>query len=140
MAFRREIDYDLLDLSEDELFNKLGSELKERESSGPDMYSPSYDEYESNNLRERLNRKEEEKNRNISLGRRLFNANRELLYSEICVRFNYCEKRREYKDVNSAYYAIMGVISTWNIPFGIGSILGAILIKKKLEKFCKCGY
>jgi hypothetical protein len=158
--------YYLLEFGEDSLYNILGGKLieiermnKESESSGPIMYSPSNDKDVKvrpiprnaqlspaskkdivDKIREEAIRMAEEQYRNKRIGRRYFDSCRKKLHYEICVKFKYCEKCKEYKDVNSAYYAIMGVISTLNIPVGVGSILGAILIKKKLEKFCECGH
>jgi uncharacterized Zn finger protein (UPF0148 family) len=158
--------YYLLEFSEDELYEMLGAEIieldkminkreskpKASEISGNVQFSPSVkskslrlrtyidSEEDERFKRERLRRMREERFRKIAVGRRFFDAYREKLYIEICIKFRYCEKCREYKDVNSAFYAIMGIISTFFLPGSIGGILGAILIKKKLERFCRCGY
>lgn len=62
------------------------------------------------------------------------------LRREICVKFDYCKKRSQYKDETNTAIAVGGVVSSaLSLPIGISFILALYLTKKGLDKFCKCG-
>jgi len=74
----------------------------------------------------------------IRIGKRIFRAYRHEMHRAICVKFEYCKKKEKYRDLQAAYYCVMAILGTVNVPAALTTIFAAILARIGLDRFCGC--
>jgi len=77
--------------------------------------------------------------KSIEKGIEIFDSIKEKLYRKICIEWKYCEKRRnpKFSDTIEIITALIDVIAEILIHIP-PALVATILVKKGLDKFCRC--